>query len=173
MAHSTTSSAHRAPRNLRPAGFGRRAPHDSRPAAQRLLDDMTTSAAWDTVFLETTRGHIVRIVKSSQKRRHPIGERVIHNIDAPDRDRPVTFHPGAVQRTAKTGRDRCRLTKRVTSPLPHSFTTHLLQSGCDMRTVPGLLDHRSVKTTMIYTHIFDEEVESALKSFRQTPAKCA
>ena len=70
------------------------------------------------------------------------------------------YNKRTIQQIVKNAARKAGIKKKVTPhTLRHSFATHLLEAGADIRYIQQLLGHRSLRTTQIYTHVANRDIK--------------
>ena len=147
-------------------------------AAGLRVSEITNLKTDDLNFQEKTG--LIKQAKGNKDRIFNIPDflldELIHNVEQQNKNKQIYLFSGRqgkistrnIQKIVSQAAKRADLKNVHTHTLRHSFATHLLEAGTDIRKIQELLGHANLSTTQIYTHISTEElkkIKSPIESF--------
>ncbi len=115
----------------------------------------------DLIHIKSSKGHKDRVVFLHENLKRSLrefgrGESKYIFIS----ERGNLYDKRSVQAVVNNASKKAKITKKVTPhTLRHSFATHLLEAGADIRYIQKLLGHKNLQTTQIYTHVANKDIQ--------------
>ena len=131
--------------------------------------DETRNIKWSDIDFDREIIHL-KTAKGDKERRVFLHKRLIESLESIGikesgwiffSQRGSKYNKRTIQQIVKNASRKVGIKKNITPhTLRHSFATHLLESGADIRYIQQLLGHKDLKTTQIYTHVANKDIKN-------------
>jgi integrase/recombinase XerD len=112
-----------------------------------------------TIHVKVSKGQRERIIFLHSRLKDIMGNMEPDNGFVFKNPRNKKYNKRSIQQLVKNAANRAKIKKKVTPhTLRHSFATHLLEAGADIRYIQKLLGHKDLKTTQIYAHVANKDI---------------